>query len=236
MKRGRKTGPHGANPLTPEQASAVLKADLANLIKRTKEGKPLSSTQRAMVAALADGQDGAPSFAHSIVELSAALGCSRRTITRYLRRDGNPGSRADGRYDVTAWRTFLRQFGALDEDAEPESEELDGSDPHLRGKLMAVKIEMAKLELARMRGELVSVESVRQLGAELGGAIRKTLTVHRLASSLVGLSVGEIEDRLKEAEDETLLQLHMIHDRINAWSRGDDEPATVASDAVAPAP
>jgi hypothetical protein len=73
---------------------------------------------------------------------------------------------------------------------------------------------------------LVPVESVRELGAELGAAIRKTLTVHRLASSLVGLSVEEIESRLKEAEDETLRQLHLLDQRVGQWeSQGfKDEP------------
>ena len=77
-----------------------------------------------------------------------------------------------------------------------------------------MKIAMAQVELRRMVGELVSVDSVRRLGHELGAAIRKTLSIHRLASSLVGLSVREIEDRLKEAEDETLLQLHLLHERL----------------------
>ena len=89
-----------------------------------------------------------------------------------------------------------------------------------------MKIAMAQVELRRMVGELVSVDSVRRLGHELGAAIRKTLSIHRLASSLVGLSVREIEDRLKEAEDETLLQLHLLHERIGAWEEGqvEDEP------------
>jgi hypothetical protein len=85
---------------------------------------------------------------------------------------------------------------------------------------------MTELELARQRGELVTVESVRQLGAELGAAIRKTLTVHHLASSLMGLKAREIEDRLKEAEDETLRQLHLLDQRLGAWQAGpaDDVP------------
>jgi phage terminase Nu1 subunit (DNA packaging protein) len=207
--------------LAPQEAEMLLRRDLANIVKRTAVGSPLTASQRALVTAYLAGKDLAgASHVQTIVELAQALGCDRRTVQRHLKREGNPGRKPDGRYDVAAWRTYLAQFGGVDED---EFEELE---PQLRSKLMAVKVAMAELELDRQRGELVSVDSVRQLGAELGAAIRKTLSVHRLASSLVGLGVREIEDRLKEAEDETLRQLHLLDQRLGAWQAGpaDDVP------------
>ena len=203
--------------LTPEQASVILKADLRNMVDRVGAGRTLSAGQRRLLESVKEG--GGPearAFVANQTELAQALGVSRWTIQRKLKQPGRPPPRPDGRLEVSAWREFLRSSGTLDdEDTEDR-----------RDRLLDVKIAMAQVELRRMVGELVSVDSVRRLGHELGAAIRKTLSIHRLASSLVGLSVREIEDRLKEAEDETLLQLHLLHERIGAWEEGqvEDEP------------
>lgn len=200
--------------ISPEQASLILRADLKNMVDRVSAGRTLSAGQRRLLQSVqTGGRASEQAFAANQGELAAILGVSRWTIQRKMKEPGRPPHRADGRLDVSAWRQYLRASGTLDDEEVEERKD----------RLLDVKIAMAQIELKRMVGELVTVESVRRLGHELGTAIRKTLSIHRLASSLVGLSVHEIEDRLKEAEDEALLQLHLLHERLARWEEGQIE-------------
>ena len=75
-----------------------------------------------------------------------------------------------------------------------------------------------KVQLRQLKRELIPVEEVTHLGAELGSAIRKVVSrLHRVAPALEGLAVAVIEGRLKEEEDEILKQLHTIGDRLGRW-------------------
>ncbi len=77
-----------------------------------------------------------------------------------------------------------------------------------------------KVELRNLKRELIPVEEVTHLGAELGAAIRKVVTrVHRTAPSLEGQSVAVIEARLKEEEDDILTQLHTLDERLSACTQ-----------------
>jgi len=79
-----------------------------------------------------------------------------------------------------------------------------------------------KVELRQLKRELIPVDEVTHLGAELGAAIRKVVTrVHRTAPSLEGQSAAVIEARLKEEEDDILKQLHTLDDRLGEWQRAD---------------
>ncbi|HNQ90858.1 MAG TPA: hypothetical protein PKM73_19765 [Verrucomicrobiota bacterium] len=79
-----------------------------------------------------------------------------------------------------------------------------------------------KVELRNLKRELIPVEEVTHLGAELGAAIRKVVTrIHRTAPSLEGQPVPVIEARLKEEEDDILKQLHTLDERLGAWQRAD---------------
>ena len=81
-----------------------------------------------------------------------------------------------------------------------------------------------KVELRQLKRELLPAEDVKQLGAELGAAIRKVLTrLHRLAPSLVGHPVDVIEARLKEEEDGVLTQLHLLDEQLGQWQKASTE-------------
>ncbi len=83
-----------------------------------------------------------------------------------------------------------------------------------------VVLQNAKLrvEIRQMKRELIPVDEVSQLGAQLGGAIRGVVArLHRVAPSLVGHPVDVIETRLKEEEDEVLKQLHTLNERMDQW-------------------
>ena len=81
-----------------------------------------------------------------------------------------------------------------------------------------------KVQLRELKRQLIPVDEVSHLGAELGSAIRKVLTrLHRIAPSLVGHPVEVVEARLKEEEDEVLKQLHTIDERLGEWQRSSSD-------------
>ncbi len=83
-----------------------------------------------------------------------------------------------------------------------------------------------KVELRQLKRELLPVEEVAHLGAELGAAIRKVITrLHRTAPSLEGQSVAMIEARLKEEENDILKQLHTLDETLQAWQLADQPQA-----------
>ncbi|MFM7102677.1 MAG: hypothetical protein ACKO3N_16085 [Verrucomicrobiota bacterium] len=206
--------PTDDQPLRPEfldkdQAAILLKAHKRAVLQAAASGKPLpSSTLKQVLAVLTGGGGTDPTFARNQVELAKLLGVNRRTISRYLRVEGNPGSRADGRYPVVEWRKFLADVGAIEDDDEDTS--------RLKARLIGIQIEKLEHAVAVSRGEYWAVADVKKWCAELAGAIRKVVTqIHLIAPSVVGVSVPEAEARLKDLEDEILRQFHQLGSRLD---------------------
>lgn len=90
-----------------------------------------------------------------------------------------------------------------------------------------VVLQNAKLqvEIRELKRQLIPIEEVTHLGAELGSAIRKVVTrLHRVAPSLEGHPTAVIEARLKEEEDDILKQLHTLDERLAAWQQAGGSP------------
>jgi hypothetical protein len=196
--------------LTAEQAEILLKADLRNLAKKVQQGRTLSPSERNLLqSVLGGGKPSKASFARNQVELAELLGVSRKTIQRARKKPGNPGAQPDGRYDVTAWREFIRSNGrALDDD---EDVGASGSPAQLKARHILLQNQKLEFQLAILRKEYIPAADVEKWGGELGTTVRKVVSqIHLCAPSVVGLSVPEAEARLKEIEDEILEQLHLL--------------------------
>lgn len=105
--------------LTPENARKALAIDLENLLRKVKSGKPLTRYERTLVEAKSAHREAAAvappllTFANSQAELAKQLAVSRQVIHYHTRQPGNPGRRADGRYPVMEWRSYLQAVGRL---------------------------------------------------------------------------------------------------------------------------
>ena len=87
-----------------------------------------------------------------------------------------------------------------------------------QARFVALQNAKLKLMIGRLKGDYVTADAVRRLGADLGRAIRKVLLMtHRLAPSLVGLPAEKIEQRLKDQEEEVLAQLDILDRTFKAW-------------------
>ena len=211
------------NPaVSSDQASVILKADFANLAKKVKEGKPLTASERQTLQAAVNGQSAvAAEYAPNAVELARVLGVERRTISRWRKLDGNPGTRQNGSYHSPSWQTFKANRQG--------DHELDGlSQTQLKAQQILLQNQKLEIQLAILRREYMPVADVERIGGLLGTAIRKVVTqIHLCAPTVVGVSVAEAEARLKEVEDEILQQLHLLGESIEGWKR---EPGNVTAD------
>ena len=194
-----------------DQAKLLLGRHALNLAQRVKDGEKLSPKEVAMLESIASGGGGSTTFVQNQVELAAALNVDRKTIQRWLKKPGHPESAADGRYDVLAWRAFAHKHGGKgsygDEDESP-----DVNAAKAKGILLANR--KLEIQIKVLEGQYVATSEVERWGAHLGGEIRKTVvSIHKIASSLAGLTPAEIEIRLKEMEDEILMKLHLLSQR-----------------------
>ena len=114
-----------ASGITKEQASKILKADIANMVKKVASGRTLSTPERAILKSINEGDEdeivATVPFVRNQVELAELLGVNRNTIRRWKEEDGCPISRADGRYCVADWKVFARSKGHEIEDDESSS-------------------------------------------------------------------------------------------------------------------
>lgn len=194
-----------ATRITREQAQVLLKADLANLERKVKEGKTLSACERNLLENAIRGQPDAPTvnFAKNMVELAKILNVDRKTIQRDLKLNGCPKRRPDGRYDVNAWRAWRESRKGVD-----TAEGMTQSE--LRARQILLQNQKLEFQLAQLRGEFVPVADVEKWVSDMVLAAKKVLysMPTSLAPQVVGVSVAEAERRIKESIDEALEQLH----------------------------
>jgi hypothetical protein len=196
------------------EAEEILARDLKNLEQKVKAGKPLSASERAVLqSSLGEGETTDRRFAKNQVELAAILGVDRKTIQRHRKEEGNPGARPDGRYDIPAWRKWMEDKRGVSVD--------ELSAPLLKAKQILLQNQKLEAHLAVFRKEYVPASEVEKWGSDLGAAIRKIiLQIHLAAPDVVGVSVREAEERLKEIEEEVLQQLHTLDTQVPNWQEG----------------
>ena len=196
--------------LDPKAAETVLKANYRNLVRKVQEGKTLSAGEVNLLQAIqAGGKAEVVAYAKNQVELAELLGVSRKTIQRAMKLDGRPPTRPDGRLEVGPWREFLGR---------EDLDETGGATPtELKARNLLLQNERLELQIAVMRRDYIPAVDVEKWGGEIGAAVRKVVAgIHRIAPSIVGLSVADAEVRLRDLEGEITEQLHTLGDRIES--------------------
>lgn len=135
--------------------------------------------------------------------LADELGVARQTVTRWHREPGNPGKRSDGRYEVSAWRKFLRNRPAY-----------GGGPDGYRERCRRIELQNQKLEweIAQLQRQYVPIKDVEKWSQELRETITGIVTgsLTCLAPELRLCSVPDAESRLKDVEDRILTRLHAL--------------------------
>lgn len=123
-------------------------------------GRPKTRAKKAAEAKTAPSRKAAkgktssaiPTFVTSYIELGRILGVTRQTLSKWAKIAGAPTSRSDGRHSVAQWRNFMTS-----NDLSGKSHDLDS----LKARDLLVKCEEREFNLAKKRGEFVSLEEVR---------------------------------------------------------------------------
>ncbi len=188
-------------------ARRALAADLKNIEKRVRSGKPLTQAQRHLLEAEAGGVDHdetpveSQQFARNQSELAALLGCTRQRLNHWLHRQGAPQAREDGRHDVSAWRSFLAAHGRLPVQQGEAGESSEAISPEvLRNQFHSLGEALPKAVGVALRAAGVTVRPKQH--AELVFTLWMVLAeVVELNSVEYGLA-GPLSDEEAECPDE----------------------------------
>jgi hypothetical protein len=204
MSKGR-TQDDGRPSLDPEVAGKILDADFQNIVKKVAAGKPLTVAERARIESRAAGSAETLAYAQSLVELAAALGVSRRTLTTWQKMEGAPKALSNGLWPVADWREFVRMRG-LNAGRVPV-----GNEEALKARKLLAEVEERELRIAVKKGEYVALSKVRE---EWIGLVAQATSILRakfeseLPPVLSGLDATGIQRECRRAIDEVLRCLH----------------------------
>ena len=200
-----------------DQAKQLLEANAALLVRKVKrDKKPLSRQEVAMISAVVGRASS--EWANSQVELAKVFGVDRKSVQRWMKMDGNPGRRSDGRYNIAEWRAWRESRGGAD-DASPSSP--DVAQRLLKADNLLLQNERLKFKVGILKRDYWPADQVELWGANLGTQIRTIVSqLHLAAADLVGLSAAECEKILKQKEDEILDQLHGLKEEMIQYKEG----------------
>lgn len=152
--------------ISPDLARKVLNADLARILQKVKDKKPLSAPERNLMSQMADKTvtdtpDRTPDHVPSVAALAGILGVSRRSIQLWRKKYPDiPKNRTNGNYDVVAWREFVKRKG-LKENSEVEDDDEEDIDS-LKKRDLRARAEEREFKLAILRGDYLHKEDVQE--------------------------------------------------------------------------
>lgn len=191
--------------LSPDIAGKILDADFQNIVKKVAAGRPLTVAERARIESRAAGSSETLAYANTLVELAAALGVSRRTLTTWQKMEGAPKALSNGLWPVADWREFVRIRG-LNAGRVPI-----GNEEALKARKLLAEVEERELRIAVKKGEYVALTKVREEWIGLiaqATAILRAKFENELPPVLSGLDATGIQRECRRAIDEVLRCLH----------------------------
>jgi hypothetical protein len=203
--------------VSPDLLEQSRKAQVANILKKQRDGKTLSAREERALAEAASTDVAPPSYVRTYDALAQVLGISRRTITNIKsRNDGSnnptPAPMPDGRHDVTAWLRFMAMNGVDKSDESAGSPADKMSMAELKAFEMRLKCEARELAIAEIHRRLIPAEEIRTKLQLVFSALRTTINnvSSRAAAKLIGLTeYHEIEEVVQKEID---LCLRVISD------------------------
>lgn len=179
-----------------DTADKILKADLANLVRKVKAGKPLSTAERKLI----EKEKTAPVTAGNFAAAAAIIGCTV-TQLKAAKKAGCDGFR-HGRVNVPAVKEWLKENADKLPDAAQDKNALE---------CQKLQRQIRALDFAheQNRGLYLLADEVRRICfAHIQQARALLLAAPaELAPTLCGLTAAEIELRLVERMDAALATL-----------------------------
>jgi hypothetical protein len=210
--------------IASEQKQKILDADLANIIRKVKAGKPLSARERELIEAKPEPQPQSkstspiptaalPEKAATIARAAALLQASGLNVTkdflRKLKREGVPGfEEKSGRINLTLLAPEVRRRLA-----EPSAAPMLEDKSSLENRKLLAQAEKIEFELREMRGQFVERTAVINSNRRLANALRKLL--RKLETEMPAAVAGK---DLPEARAYGVRLHDQLLGAIQAWS------------------
>lgn len=200
--------------LDAETAEKVRLADLANVVKKVKSGKPLSKYERGLIdAAQPPRPNTAPPapeepadsarWVSSHEKLGQIFGLHRASFPRIARNHADdpflPKPRANGDHDVEAWRAFFEDHPEIRRTEENSPEKTDLEREKLLEQIRGIRHENDVRE-ARYVALSILTEQLTTAASEQKGILRDNLE-GALPGKLVGMELDQVRIELKAIVD-----------------------------------
>lgn len=222
--------------ISPELAKKALRIEAGNALKKIQNGKTLTAAERALIQAIAEGDNPADAkgFVTTKVDLANALGVSRKTIDRWgkLRRNGPPGAESDGRWNVVEWKRWMKETGR---GGGVDGDTLDDELPRLNAKRILLINERLELDNAERRGELISREDVVKEAAEIATSLRSALYGQGASICSEVMKTTDIDEAVKIYTEAIDRVLHGISQGLKTARKRRRIAANTEDDADGPA-
>lgn len=153
-------------------------------------------------------------WAKSQIQLAECIGVDRRSIINWSKDPNCPGCTADGRYNVEAWRKWSELNKRLPTRTATE----------WNAKKKEKECELLEFKIRILSRDYIPAKRVEAIGSRLGADLKAVITtLHLMAPSLAGLSVGDIEKALRDKEDDFMRQVHELPEKVEALMETDGE-------------
>ncbi|MDR0532529.1 MAG: hypothetical protein LBH01_01085 [Verrucomicrobiales bacterium] len=190
----------------------IREADVRAILNRVQAGEPLTAAQKARLDEYLHEKNSTASpdaelvteFADTVTALALALNCDRKTVQRYMKVEGNPGSDAGGKFNVGVWKQWVEEHDRLRRKRPKNESKIDAE---LRSLLL--RNEKIEIENKVRRGQLADVDEVCKVLGDLFGTLVQSArgVKHHLAPQVVGVEVGEASKRIGREMEELLNRL-----------------------------
>lgn len=205
---------------SPELAQKMLDADVARILKKVREKRPLTSSERNFLEQRTSqkipsrhGVDESPDFVTSVAALCGVLGVDRTTYYYWRKKFGDdiPVNRTNGSYDVLAWKEFIKRkglvhgFDTVDDDE--DEEDLDS----LKKRDLKARAEEREFKVSVLKGDYIHKddvqESIQALVSESIKLLRDKFE-NELPPVCAGLDAIGVREENSKAIDEVCKILH----------------------------
>jgi phage terminase Nu1 subunit (DNA packaging protein) len=193
--------------ISPEQLEKIHQANAANLIKKVKSGKTLTSEERRIL----EGMAGHDTETVTTSRLAEIFGVNRKSIAQWRKEGKNVPDKVGGKEPLAEWRKWFEQ--------NPDAGHFDGKPSKSREELLAVKVavEIDLLEIKRdkEKSKLVSRAEVEEYFVRMAMAMQSFLRRYEreIPAICLGLSLSqstplvkaktrEMQDHLADLESE----------------------------------
>tara|TARA_R110000765_G_scaffold47794_2_gene97997 strand:+ start:680 stop:1306 length:627 start_codon:yes stop_codon:yes gene_type:complete len=176
--------------LTTAQIGQITQANIANILKKLKEGKTLTAVESRLVQEAKDTdsitEERQPSkSAKNLEELADCLAITTRTLRRWKKKYTDyPKNR-----NIEAWVLFKEKVSGGGSGAAPASSAVAKRKQMADAKKSEKQVEKLELEIAKTKGDLISRAEVREAGQKLG------LVVHAAFSRLARDFAARLEGK-----------------------------------------